>query len=410
MSWRDTLEPWSFRDIAFSADSHSPSGGRRSALHEFPGKNLGWVEDLGRKQKPFSVEGYVLATGFNGFDYTVQRDALQKALDADGPGILVHRYLGRKKVIVQNFTGPTESAAEGGFARFSITFILEGEKTFPSEIDDFPTLSQAASAACAIASNDVFAEGFSIADTAQFVAENAQEQLDNAVSQLRAVNGIIDTTQAAAADFADDVNALGDELGSLLSTPSQLASSFSSIYGSFSDAARTIRSSIESTGRLLDYYLGMASFNEFNDDTTPPDPVTANRVQEANNQAQITQFIQSQALSAAVSIASHRTYRTDEDAARVFNQIATQTKKLEREAPDELYIALNNMKSALQKDFESRDLARVTIEKSSGPLPGLVHTQNQYGSIERYDELVSVNDFPNSFYVPGNSDIKVIRP
>lgn len=125
-AWRRTLQPASFRGVPFFVDSRDVETGRRTVLHEFPGRDVPFVEDLGRKARTFSVEAYVL-----GPDYMPSRDALLDACEKAGAGRLVVPWSGE---ILVACTGCRlrESRTDGGMATFSLSFAEAGEAATPT--------------------------------------------------------------------------------------------------------------------------------------------------------------------------------------------------------------------------------------------------------------------------------------
>ena len=82
MAWRENLVPAAFRGVPFFVERHqSQAAGRRVQVHEYPGRDLPWPEDLGRRTREFEIDGYVV-----GDDYFAARDALLDACDRPGPG------------------------------------------------------------------------------------------------------------------------------------------------------------------------------------------------------------------------------------------------------------------------------------------------------------------------------------
>lgn len=125
-AWRRSLRPASFRGVGFKVDTSDQDTGRRAVTHEFPGRDVPYTEDLGRKARTYGVEGYVL-----GPDYMPARDALLAACEAEGPGRLVTPWSGEVLVVC---TGCRlrESKTDGGMATFSLTFSEAGEAASPS--------------------------------------------------------------------------------------------------------------------------------------------------------------------------------------------------------------------------------------------------------------------------------------
>lgn len=83
-NWPSTLWPASFRGIPFQVESDRGPGGRRIAIHEFPGSETPFIEDLGKTAPTFQVTAYLASD-------TVDADAtvFRAALDTPGPGVLV---------------------------------------------------------------------------------------------------------------------------------------------------------------------------------------------------------------------------------------------------------------------------------------------------------------------------------
>lgn len=124
--WRTRLKPASFRGVPFHVEQDETEGGRRAATHEFPGRDLPYTEDMGRKAAAVTVEGYVIGT-----DYMTARDALMTACNAEGPGALITPWMPERKVVCTAMR-KRESAKEGGFCRFSLTFVEAGEESAPT--------------------------------------------------------------------------------------------------------------------------------------------------------------------------------------------------------------------------------------------------------------------------------------
>ena len=127
MAWRDNLLPASFRGVEFGVeDSEHKAGGRRIALHEYPGQDNPYAEDLGEITKTFSIDGFLV-----GDDYLARGERLIEACNMPGPGELVHPYRGSRNVVCHDIT-ETVRTREGRMARYSMSFTQAGESQFPS--------------------------------------------------------------------------------------------------------------------------------------------------------------------------------------------------------------------------------------------------------------------------------------
>lgn len=125
MSWQDNMQEASFRDVPFYVQDHDSTSGRRVASHEFPSRELPFTEDMGRKQRKYTLNALVV-----GKDYDLARDELIEALEQPGAGLLVHPYLGWIRVVIESYT-VSESTAKGGMATFSIACVEAGEPAIP---------------------------------------------------------------------------------------------------------------------------------------------------------------------------------------------------------------------------------------------------------------------------------------
>lgn len=136
MSWKDRLIEASYKNIPFKILSHDYSGGRRTELHQFANREEPYLQDLGSEAGKYSIEAFIIQNKDNEFDYFTERDNLIRVLKQKGPGTLIHRYLGIKKVGATDFT-LKETNDEGGIARFTITFVESGKRALPKILTDF---------------------------------------------------------------------------------------------------------------------------------------------------------------------------------------------------------------------------------------------------------------------------------
>ena len=131
MAWRDRLLPASFRGAEFHVASHgSEAAGRRVAVHEYPGRDTPYVEDLGRRASEYTLQAYVL-----GPDYDRARDALVAACAEPEAGRLVHPAWGERWVVCTGCT-VSERTDEGGMARVTLTLVEAGAARYPAATPD----------------------------------------------------------------------------------------------------------------------------------------------------------------------------------------------------------------------------------------------------------------------------------
>lgn len=125
MADQSYLDRWAYaawHDLEFYTDSHDAKGGRRLAVHEFPGAEAPLVEDLGGKTWDYQLNAY-----FVGPNYDLEADMLIAELNTVGADWLMHPWLGLIWVRPQSWSRH-ESSAENGLCTLSITWVPGGEQ------------------------------------------------------------------------------------------------------------------------------------------------------------------------------------------------------------------------------------------------------------------------------------------
>lgn len=123
------LRPASWRGFAFGVDGTAAAVGRRNAVHEYPFRDLPWVEDLGQQAKRFRVLGFIV-----GDDVINRRNQLLKLAESAGDGELVHPTYGTRKVALMDLQ-IVERKDRGRFFELQFTFIQQGAQVYPTATD-----------------------------------------------------------------------------------------------------------------------------------------------------------------------------------------------------------------------------------------------------------------------------------
>ena len=215
MSWRDQLQPASFRGVAFEWEDSSGTIGRRVEVHEYPKRDNHWAEDLGLSTgKPLRLRAFIVGT-----DYMTRRDRLIDALNKSGPGTLVHPRFGAMQVIALDDSTWTESTRNGGMASFDLVFVLAGEKALPSVQTDTLSLVDRAVNGGLTALEDDFEDKFKLPGFAAFVLETGQEWYEIGLDVL----GKYGKYTGIATRFLLTLSGMRDSFLSLVRTPKILA-------------------------------------------------------------------------------------------------------------------------------------------------------------------------------------------
>lgn len=277
--WRSDLRPASFRGVPFYVAEHRASGGRRGQSHEFGGRDEPYREDLGRRARSWNVQAYVI-----GDDYMDKRDALFAALEAFGPGELIHPWLGRIKSASVPTYDEGERSRKNGFASFTITFEETGEIRYPSAAVNRRAAVADAADLSALMSVESFTTAFSVEGKPAFVLDDAAKQTTNFLTDIQKQ---VNSVRAEVAPVWSAINQIGgaiDQVSTLARTPALLAGQVRGVIQGF---ASLIPSGFGSFRSLLNFSLwGEGAFGLFDLFGSTP-----NRVQVSTNQAELVRLV-----------------------------------------------------------------------------------------------------------------------
>lgn len=403
MSWQDDLRRVvmadgrvligaSFRGVPFFVDKSERSGGRRLVNHEFIGRDDNFVEDLGRKSRAFSVEGYVI-----GDDYVAQRDKLLDALEAEGPGELVHPYHGVMRVACDSQT-VGESREEGRLARFAITFVETPlQPPAPSAVDDLADKVSAAVDAANDATDAEFVDQYDATALASFAFASAEDALTKASAALQdKLARVVSATQELA-QVNSDLTILTAEASSLVRQPAVIVGQFRDVFTGLVLTAAAAPSDLMTT--LLDTY-----------DVPLGDPVvatTATRARELANQVALQNALRRALVCEAARLAPLVTFASIEETIAARDRIADALEEQAAAADDIAYPALVDLRSQVLLAVPGgQAFASVVTVTRSLPIPSLLLTYQLYGSVDGEQDVIDRNDISHPGFVAG--DLKVL--
>lgn len=395
MAWRDELRQASFRGVEFKVEAHDTTGGRRVVKHEFPLRDVPFVEDMGRKGKEFTVDAYLV-----GENYTQARDQLIRACDEEGPGELVHPYLGTLKVACSGFSF-RESKNEGGFVRFSLSFIESGEAQFPAEASNASSLAAEAADAANIAIAGDFAEVFTIDGLPDFVSMDAESLLSDAVDSIAEVaSGLIDGV-GGVTGFISQCTTFQGQIGGLLSAPSSLASQ---LIGILADA-------VGLSGNTFGALRGLFSLFDYGSDWPEIPQTTSTRVQQARNQQAIRALVRRAAVVEAARLAPNADYETRDDALVTRDRIADRLDEEMETAgvSDTVFQALQQTRFAVVRGVPPANVALPNLVTLTPvvTVPALLLAYDLYEDPTREAEIVRRNRLRHPGFVPGAQPLQV---
>lgn len=402
--WLKRFRQGSFRGVGFKTESHSSTGGRRKQDHEFPQRDEGKSEDLGKRLNKFSLELLVL-----GDDYFDQRDALIIALEAEGPGQLMHPYLGEITVQAGVYS-LNETVAEGRIARFTVEFTKAGEGLFPASVED--ELEKVADFAAAVDqdSKGFFETIFSVAAQAAHVVESATDSMNDAVDFME--NAIKAVTEPIA-EITFLIKNFKGAAQSLANAPDELADRVSEMFSTMLD---TLSDDPETARLITTAFLGF-QYPSVIGQTRGSDRIRSNNDALQNLFKQQAVGAESQAAVQVEFVSSDAAIIARERIAdNIDGLLGAELVALDPDGEsfttttidDNLFQSMKDLQASVIKVLPELGLAESSEFTPPKTLPALVIAYQLFKDINKETEIVDENEIEHPGFVPGNEAIEVI--
>jgi prophage DNA circulation protein len=396
-SWRDKFVEGTFRKVPFFTESHTFSSGRRRQDNQFASLEESNSEDLGRRQRKFSLEVYVL-----GDDYFASRDRLIEALEKSGPGELVHPYLGKKFVQAGSFT-LRETVQEGRIATFSIEFAETTKPKFPEA--SVGALDGVFTSAGLVKDNarSAFEEAFSIANQAAFVLTEATKTVKAYTKKL------IDSTKKFTepiANISKAVIELNDAIDTLIKTPGDLAFEMQVLFDSLLSELEEIPDKAE------------AIFNDFAVAPVVLDPVlgtTPSKIRISDNNTAITNLVEQVVFANQSQAAVLREYSSSAQGVKIRDQVIENLDKQSESdgitgqvgVSDEVYQGLKDLQAQLLQVLPPDTVGEVITYTPPKTLPALVIASLLFRDLDKEQVIIDQNGIEHPGFVFGSVEIEV---
>lgn len=396
MAWRERMRKGAIRGVPFMVREGGQEGGRRVALHEYPGRATPWAEDMGRKARRWTVEMLAL-----GADYMAARDRLIEALEQPGPAELVHPWLGRLTVQVEGYR-LRESSRDGGMAEISVTVVEAGQPMQPAAAVDTQSAVADAGDAARAAADAAFAADFDVTGQPAFVLDSARAAVAGMLDAMDRAAALIRAPADQAAVAVSAISALRSGLDALLLAPADLASELGSALASLAGMASDPLPAMDALRAVGDSGPAASA-------TTPATP--ARRAEAANNAA-ASQLIRVHALSREAELAAGYAPPSSGEALGLRDDLAGRIDAAAETASDDtVFAAMQDLHAAVVRDLTTRaaSLPSLATIQLGARLPALVAAHRHLGDARRADELALRNNAPHPGFLPAGVPLEVLR-
>lgn len=329
----DNLQPASFSGVPFFVRSESEAGGRKVVVHEYPGSDERFVQDLGALRPSFRVVAII-----HGPTFIEQRLRLTAAL-ARGEGTLVHPYLGRREVVPVDFQLRSEDRALGEIV-YNIDFVendpAAGLLANAGGIQEVFDAAENARTALDTAAQSRYSP-IAIQNSIERVGSRIREGLSVAQSEI---SNVVNPVQNVFNEATRQIGLIQGDVLSIAKTPERLFSSMRGAFDSILGIANT-------PGDIAREWAALANFGSpvrflpngqrsrtLGSVRAPIQRTTAKRRIEDDNLRVFDQYFRCEALINSFEAEADRTFATETDLTFALNRLASDYDRIVRNQDD----------------------------------------------------------------------------
>lgn len=402
----EDLQLASYRGAAWFVSSAGMTGGRKDVAKEFVNSDLRVVEDLGLRQRTFSLGGVVAARRKNDgteiTSYQEARDQLLAALERGGTGVLIHPFLGRIENVVCRSYSFLEDTKALGKAQIDINFEISNATGVPVPAEDVLGSVVSGNDLVKAAVEEDIADNYEVTDAFTGNFNDALDKANEIVSEIEDAVAPV----AVAIDKLDDYSAQLSEftanVTSLVRTPVDFADSviglFNTMNGLYVGTTATFRATFDALVRLFPFGDGDVSFAV---NTSP-------RTQRQANRDIVNNAMQALALSHAYLNASQFTFDTADDVDTISADLEAQFQKLITSGTLETSVAeeLTKLRISVSNFFIETKITKPQIVSVRTPFTSTrLLAYRYYGSSALGETIARLNGLDDLVGVKGSVDI-----
>lgn len=389
--WRDQLLPASFRGVPFQVRSDSLNGGRRASVHQGPRRDGASVDDLGRAPRRISVDAHLL-----GADFRERAEALQEALEAFGPGVLVLPTRAPIQAQVLGFRDNRENVGRTGRAVLSLEFIEVDQAAGVQPIADPRRLAAAAADAHADLAEAGFLQRIIENNVPEFVREALRDGLEQAAevfNQIPITGALTDPVEWAQLKANLTNGALSGALGG--AEGAELAKALTRRVYAASGAGRAGLAQLE---RL------------FGLERPAPKAKSALGKAAEENQGAVIDLVGQFAAAELVRAAAQTAWESRQQAEQWRARIDARLREVEASGVPDVVASLQALRVQLAGAVPPPDaqLPETVTFTPGAPVFAELVAYQAYGNADRASEITRRNDVPNPLSIPAGQPLELL--
>lgn len=376
MGWKDNLRNASFKGADFRVENIEGEVGRKTATHDFPNRDIDYVEDLGRATRKFDLTAY-----FVGNDYDIARDKLMVVLEESGPGKFVHPYWGEFEAVLIGVARIGESQSDGRFATVTFRLSESQEPTLPLivEITQSALLTKLNAAFDTI--KNVFETLFNLADAAQSAVDKTKAAANNSALAIQSLKVGARKKEA----FQKSLKSLPDNIDTLLNAPGELAQVYIDLF------------SADSSIEAIRENLLFSDYNIINPSTVEQENLLTNFIADSGT------------IGTCISVVNSE-FTDVQQAENIKKSISDAIDLRMNYASNDVYDTLHDLRGALIDDINTRSakLPKIISKTLNASLPSLFLSNDYYETNDMDTDIVVRNNVEHPGFIPGGVPLELL--
>lgn len=414
------LLPASFNGVQFLTPSQSITWGVKTIVHNYPKSNRTEVEFMGLQRRQFALE--IIVSGDN---YISKREELISALNVGAYGSLIHPIDGEIKVAVLGDWTLSETNAELGYCKLSVSFQEVSDKDTPNEAET--SVGQALTSIEKVLEkgrnffNNNYATKF-VENTKKMQAR-ITDIADSVVFQAKKINKTVSDVRDQYAGFVDSsfgilktnanlvvsqISEVESTIEEIFSTTQDIKNQAFEIAGDGLDMYDNINDMVEKVSEFGEYesrFNAIVNLFDDGDDVSVNDLTTENAENKTNTET-VNTSIQTISLIYAYKTTFGINFLTNSELEQkrtiLENQYAKVYEGLDIDTQSELDVLRKNINSY----YNELDLYNVKTVKANGESLNVL-LYKYYGNLDLYDYIRKLNNIINDAIIEG--DIQILE-
>lgn len=389
MGWRDRYVQGSFRGIPFQIEIGEDERSQRMVVHEFPGRDKPYIEKLGKKATPFTIEAYLV-----GDDYLEQRDLLQDAFTATGPGKLVHPFYG--ELTVEAKTIKTRHVkSDMRMVYISMEFIEVGDLLPVKAIVDTQKKVEISARQVITNQKTTFERAFDYASLPYNQAQTVLNVINTAIEDIAKARALV----AQAPAFAQMLRNIGGAASTLVLNVTELADELINLitFGFLLEDQDA-----DETPDTIQSFKDMSVLFEYNP-TLEASSAAADTV---------TQLVRAVSLAQGGHLLALSEFASSSDAKELKTTLYAGVDSLQTEdgLDDQVFISTQDLVAQVERDLADRLVNLPKVMEMTLPefMPAMVLSYQLYGNIDQETGILERNKILDPGLVPSDIPIKVL--